>query len=83
MDLRSRSVQYTILIREADTNRSLYDGLLQQFRELGVTGDAQSNNVSVIDKAELPGARCRRRFTAISFWRLPWECGGDGGGLVD
>ena len=39
----------------ADTNRSLYDGLLQQFRELGVTSDAQSNNVSVIDKAELPG----------------------------
>jgi len=55
MDLRSRSVQYTILMREADTNRSLYDGLLQQFRELGVTSDAQSNNVSVIDKAELPG----------------------------
>ena len=35
---------------------SLYDGLLQQFRELGVTSDAQSNNVSVIDKAELPGS---------------------------
>ena len=56
LDLRSRSVKYTILMREADTNRSLYDGLLQQFRELGVAGDAQSNNVSVIDKAELPGA---------------------------
>ena len=56
MDLRSRSVQYTILMRDADTNRSLYDGLLQQFRELGVAGDAQSNNVSVVDKAEFPGA---------------------------
>ena len=56
MDLRSRSVQYTILTRDADTNRSLYDGLLQQFRELGVASDAQSNNVSVVDKAELPGA---------------------------
>ena len=71
MDLRSCSVQYTILMREADTNRSLYDGLLQQFRELGVASDAQSNNVSVIDKAEFPGARCRRRFAAISFGRLP------------
>ena len=56
MDLRSRSVQYTILLRESDTNRTLYDGLLQQFRELEITGDAQSNNVSVIDKAELPRA---------------------------
>jgi polysaccharide biosynthesis transport protein len=54
MDLRSRSVKYTILTRDADTNRSLYDGLLQQFRELGVASDAQSNNVSVIDKAETP-----------------------------
>ena len=55
MDLRSRSVQYTIAMRDADTNRSLYDGLLQQYRELGVAGDAQSNNVSVVDKAEFPG----------------------------
>jgi capsular exopolysaccharide synthesis family protein len=56
LDLRSRSVKYTILAREADTNRSLYDGLLQQYRELGVTSDAQSNNVSVVDKAQLPFA---------------------------
>ncbi len=52
MDLRSRSVKYTILTRETDTNRTLYDGLLQQFRELGVASDAQSNNVSVVDKAQ-------------------------------
>ena len=56
IDLRSRSVKYTILMREADTSRTLYDGLLQQYRELGVTSDAQSNNISVVDKAELPGA---------------------------
>ena len=56
LDLRSRSVQYTILMREVDTNRSLYDGVLQQYRELGVASDAEVNNVSVLDRAQLPGA---------------------------
>ena len=55
LDLRSRSVTYTILMREVDTNRSLYDGVLQQYRELGLASDAQTNNISIVDKAELPG----------------------------
>jgi capsular exopolysaccharide synthesis family protein len=55
LDLRNRSVTYTILMRDLDTNRSLYDGVLQQYRELGVASDAQSNNVSLLDRAQLPG----------------------------
>ena len=31
-DFRNRNIQYTILQREVDTNRSLYDGLLQRYR---------------------------------------------------
>jgi succinoglycan biosynthesis transport protein ExoP len=31
---QDRSVRYTILAREADTNRTLYDGLLQRYKEL-------------------------------------------------
>ena len=54
LDLRGRSVGYTILLREVDTNRSLYDGLLQQFRQLGVASDADSNNVSLLDRAQMP-----------------------------
>ena len=54
LDLRNRSIQYNILQRELDTNCSLYDGLLQQYKEVGVTGAVSTNNVSIIDKAELP-----------------------------
>ena len=54
LDLRSRSIQYNILQRELDTNRSLYDGLLQQYKEVGVSGAVSTNNVSIIDKAKLP-----------------------------
>ena len=34
MDLRNRSIDYNILQREVDTNRSLYDGLLQRYKDI-------------------------------------------------
>ena len=55
LELRGRSIEYTILRREADTARSLYDGLLQQYRELGIAGDVDTNNISIIDRAQRPG----------------------------
>ncbi|RZL08931.1 MAG: polysaccharide biosynthesis tyrosine autokinase, partial [Rubrivivax sp.] len=47
-------IQYNILKREVDTNRQLYDGLLQRFKEVGVAGDVRANNISIIDRAEVP-----------------------------
>src|SRR5262249_6935669 len=44
-----------ILKREADTNRTLYDGLLQQYKDIGVAGATGTNNVAVIDRAQVPG----------------------------
>lgn len=55
MALRERSIQYTILQREVDTNRSLYDALLQRFKEVGVAGGVGANVVSVVDRAQVPG----------------------------
>jgi succinoglycan biosynthesis transport protein ExoP len=54
LDLQKRSIQYNILKREVDTTRSLYEGLLQRFKEVDVAGGVGANNVFVIDKAELP-----------------------------
>jgi capsular exopolysaccharide synthesis family protein len=56
LNLRSRKIQYTILQREVDTNRSLYDALLQRYKEIGVAGGIGTNQVSVVDRAETPGA---------------------------
>ncbi len=47
------SIQYNIYQREVDTNRQLYDGLLQRFKEIGVAG-VGTNNVSIVDLAEEP-----------------------------
>lgn len=57
LDVDGRSIQYNILKREVDTNRQLYDGLLQRYKEIGVAGDVRSNNISIIDRAEVPRSR--------------------------
>ncbi|MES2096926.1 MAG: polysaccharide biosynthesis tyrosine autokinase [Pseudomonadota bacterium] len=54
IDLRRRSIQYNIFQREVDTNRQLYDGLLQRYKEIGVAGGVGVNNVSVVDAADAP-----------------------------
>jgi polysaccharide biosynthesis transport protein len=54
VDQRNRSIQYNILQREVDTNRQLYDGLLQRYKEIGVAGGVGTNNISIVDKATTP-----------------------------
>jgi succinoglycan biosynthesis transport protein ExoP len=54
LDNRRRSIQYNIYQQEVDTNRALYDGLLQRFKEIGVAGGVGVNNISVVDVADVP-----------------------------
>lgn len=56
LDLRGRSVQYNILQREVDTNRTLYDGLLQRYKEIGVAGGIGTNSASIVNHAKVPKA---------------------------
>jgi capsular exopolysaccharide synthesis family protein len=53
-DLRQRNIQYNIYQRDADTNRELYSGLLQRYKEIGVDGGIENNNVSIADAAKVP-----------------------------
>lgn len=54
LDLRRRLIQYNIFQQEVDTNRALYDGLLQRFKEIGIAGGVGVNNVSIVDPADVP-----------------------------
>src|SRR6202158_3911567 len=47
-------VQYNILKREADTNKQLYDGMLQKLKEAGITAGLRSSNIRVVDPALIP-----------------------------
>lgn len=46
------SIEMAILQREVDSNRQLYDGLLQRYKEIGVAG-VGTNNISVVDSAKV------------------------------
>lgn len=54
LDDRRRSIQYNIYQQEVDTNRALYDGLLQRYKEIGVANGVGVNNISVVDTADEP-----------------------------
>lgn len=51
---QDRSVQYNLLAREADTNRTIYDGLLQRYKELNAAAGISASNIAIIDVAETP-----------------------------
>jgi capsular exopolysaccharide synthesis family protein len=56
MDLNRKSVNYTVLEREADSNRQIYEALLKSQNELQIVGSSGGNNVRVMDRAVVPGA---------------------------
>jgi polysaccharide biosynthesis transport protein len=51
---QDRSVQYNLLAREADTNRALYDGLLQRYKELNASAGISASNIAIVDLADPP-----------------------------
>lgn len=54
LDERRRGIQYNIFQREVDTNRELYDGLLQRFKEIGLAAGIGPNNILIVDRALPP-----------------------------
>ena len=59
------SIQYNILQREVDTNRSLYDALLQRYKEIGVAGGIGVAPVSIVDRADV-AASCPFKPAAVA-----------------
>lgn len=51
---QDRSVRYNTLAREADTDREIYDGLLQRFRELNASAGIATSNIAIVDRADPP-----------------------------
>jgi len=54
LGMKDMAVDYAILAREVNTNRQLYDSVLQRMKEIGMAADLRTSNVSVIDQAERP-----------------------------
>jgi succinoglycan biosynthesis transport protein ExoP len=52
--MSERMVQYNMLKRDAEANKSLYDGLLTKLKEAGISSALQSSNIRVVDPAMIP-----------------------------
>jgi capsular exopolysaccharide synthesis family protein len=52
--VKDATVKYAILAREIETNRQLYDSVLQRMKEVGVSAELRESNISVIDEAKPP-----------------------------
>jgi capsular exopolysaccharide synthesis family protein len=55
-DLDRRNVNYTVLERNAQSNRQLYETLLQREKELQVLANSRGNNVRLVERAGAPHA---------------------------
>lgn len=51
---QDRGVQYSVLKREADTNRALYETLLSRYNQISASAGASNNNITIVDRAEVP-----------------------------
>jgi succinoglycan biosynthesis transport protein ExoP len=60
-DLNEKEVQALTLQREAESNQQLYDAVLKRFKETGVAGGLETNNVRVVEEATPPTMPVRPR----------------------
>lgn len=53
-DEADKSIKYNILKREADSNRQLYDSMLQRVKESTIASAMHASNVRIVDLAGVP-----------------------------
>jgi len=52
--LNESAIEYTVLKRDAEANRQLYQNLLERLKEAGVSAGLRSSNIRVVDVARTP-----------------------------
>jgi len=54
LSLNRKGIEYSVLNREAESNRQVYEALLQRTKETGISGELKASNIRVVDTAEVP-----------------------------
>jgi polysaccharide biosynthesis transport protein len=52
--LNESAIEFSLLKRDLDTNRQLYEGLLEKLKQAGVSAGLRSNNFRIVDVARVP-----------------------------
>jgi succinoglycan biosynthesis transport protein ExoP len=54
LQLNRKGIEYGVLARDAESNRQMYESLMQRVKETGISGELKTSNIRVIDSAEIP-----------------------------
>ena len=54
LDLNKKAIDYSVLQREAQSARHMYELLVKRFKEASVTEDMRTGNIREVDRAEVP-----------------------------
>jgi capsular exopolysaccharide synthesis family protein len=54
LDSQSKRVEQSFINTDIATSKSLYEGMLASYKEIGIAGAIGENNISFVDRAEVP-----------------------------
>jgi capsular exopolysaccharide synthesis family protein len=54
LSMNRKGIEYSVLERDVEGSKQIYESLLQRTKETGVASELKSSNIRVIDKAERP-----------------------------
>ena len=52
--LNRKGIEYGVLRRDAESNKQIYEALLQRAKETGISGELKASNIRIVDEAEVP-----------------------------
>lgn len=56
LSLNRRGIELSVLQREADSNKQIYESLMQRTKETGISSERRTSNIRIVDPAEVPRA---------------------------
>lgn len=54
LSMNRKGIEYSVLSREVDSSKQIYNSLMQRAKETGVSGELRTSNIRVVDAAEQP-----------------------------
>jgi succinoglycan biosynthesis transport protein ExoP len=54
LSLNRKGIEYGVLLREVDSNKQIYESLMQRTKETGISSELRASNVRIVDPAETP-----------------------------
>lgn len=62
-NMAQRLVEYNMLKHDAESNKELYDGLLEKLKEAGISAGLRSSNIRIVDPALVPSTPAKPQKT--------------------